>query len=455
MKNIFPIREGTKILSLLVLAFVLPFLVTQQSTAQTITSNQTGSQGGFTYEFWKDAGGSGSMTLGSGGAFSVSWSNINNLLARKGLRPGSKNQTVTYSANYNPSGNSYLCVYGWFTSPLVEYYIVDSWGSWRPPGGTSVGTITSDGGTYDLYRTQRVNQPSIQGTATFYQYWSVRTSKRTSGTITVANHFNAWQSRGWTVGNMYEVSLTVEGYQSSGTANVTSMSMSTGGGTTPPPGGGGGGGSTNIVVRARGTNGSENIRLTVGGTQVGSWTLGTSMQNYSVTTSNTGGINVQFTNDASNRDVQVDYITVNGSTRQAENQTTNTGVYQNGSCGGSNSEWLHCNGYIGFGNTPNTSGRSATGNVADETPVRSAGFRLYPNPAKNELRLIITSPSEERATIIVTDLSGKVIHQKSIQLMTGDNQQQLNIQSLSAGTYLIKLACDNGCETAVQRFVKQ
>ena len=59
------------------------------------------------------------------------------------------------------------------------------------------------------------------------------------------------------------------------------------------------------------------------------------------------------TNDASGRDVQVDYIQVNGQTRQSENQSYNTGVYANGSCGGgSNSEWMHCNGAIGYGNTP-------------------------------------------------------------------------------------------------------
>jgi endo-1,4-beta-xylanase len=188
----------------------------------TVCNNQTGRHCGYTYEYWKDQG-SGCLTNKADG-FSVEWNNINNLLGRKGLRPGSRNQIVDYDANYQPNGNSYLCVYGWTQSPLVEYYIVDSWGSFRPPGGQSVATVTSDGGTYEIYRTQRVNQPSIEGKRTFYQYWSVRTEKRTRGTITVANHFNAWQNSGFSVGSLYEVSMTVEGYQSSGSADVT-MSM--------------------------------------------------------------------------------------------------------------------------------------------------------------------------------------------------------------------------------------
>ena len=108
--------------------------------------------------------------------------------------------------------------------------------------------------------------------------------------------------------------------------------------------------ANSIVVRARGTAGTESVSLQIDNTNVATWTMTTSYQNYSASTNLNGSITVAFTNDASGRDVQVDYITVNGTTRQAEAQSNNTAVYANGSCGGGgNSEWMHCNGIIGFG----------------------------------------------------------------------------------------------------------
>ncbi len=233
-------RKRTRLVSAILLCIMLALPVVSAQAATTITSNQVGTHDGYDYEFWKDSG-NGSMTLNSGGTFSAEWSNINNILFRKGKKFNETqthqqigNISITYGANYQPNGNSYLTVYGWTVDPLVEYYIVDSWGSWRPPGGTSKGTINVDGGTYDIYETTRVNQPSIKGTATFKQYWSVRTSKRTSGTISVSEHFKKWESLGMTMGKMYEVALTVEGYQSSGTADVYSNTLTIGGGGTTP-----------------------------------------------------------------------------------------------------------------------------------------------------------------------------------------------------------------------------
>ncbi|MBN1577434.1 MAG: glycoside hydrolase family 11 protein [Chitinispirillaceae bacterium] len=187
----------------------------------TLSSNQTGVQATTMFEYWKD-GGSGSMTLGEGCNFSCQWGQVNNILFRKGVRPGTKKEVVFYEADYKPQGNSYLSIYGWFENPLVEYYIIESWGSWKPPSDKrSKGTVETDSGTYDIYQNSRTG-PSIKGSGTFQRYWSVRREKRTSGIITCANHFDALEKAGMTIGKFYEVSFNVEAYQSpGGTADVT------------------------------------------------------------------------------------------------------------------------------------------------------------------------------------------------------------------------------------------
>lgn len=333
-------------------------------SAQTLTSNSTGTHNGFYYSFWKDSGNA-SFGLHSGGRYTSQWDNsTNNWVGGKGWNPGGP-RVVNYSGTYNVdnSQNSYVALYGWTRNPLIEYYIIESYGSYNPSscsGGTDYGSFQSDGATYNVRRCQRVNQPSIEGDrTTFYQYFSVRTPKKgfgnISGTITVGNHFNFWASRGLNLGSHDYMVLATEGYQSRGSSDITvSQGSNNGGGnngdgSSSSPSNGGG---KTIVVRARGTTGEENITLKVNNTTVASWRLSTGMSNYTATTNLSGGSVVEFTNDGGNRDVQVDYLSVNGSVRQAEDQTYNTGVYQNGSCGGGNgrSEWMHCNGAIGFGN---------------------------------------------------------------------------------------------------------
>ena len=80
---------------------------------------------------------------------------------------------------------------------------------------------------------------------------------------------------------------------------------------------------------------------------------------------------------------------------------------------------------------------------------------MYPNPVANQLNVVISSPIYRKATIVIADVYGKNIINQSVSLNVGDNSAAVMVNQLAAGTYTLKLICDNGCETTVKKFVKR
>jgi hypothetical protein len=147
--------------------------------------------------------------------------------------------------------------------------------------------------------------------------------------------------------------------------------------------------SSSITVRARGVSAAEKINLKVGNSVVATWTMKTSFDNYTYTGNATGAIQVEFTNDASGRDVFVDYVFANGETRQAENMSSNTAAYANGRCGGgSYSEAMHCNGVIQFGYTYDCLSGNCTGSTNPVTCGGYVGITFDDGPTSNTANLI-------------------------------------------------------------------
>ncbi|PVF96221.1 putative endo-1,4-beta-xylanase A [Serendipita vermifera] len=168
------------------------------------------------YYWWTDGTARANFTNGPGGQYSITWTS-GNFIGGKGWNPGASSRVINYTGVYRPNGNSYLA-----------YYIVESYGTYNPSSGATMrGSVACNGATYNILQTSRVNQPSIDGTQTFLQFWSVRNPKKSpggsiSGTVDVACHFNAWRTQGMNLGSSYSYQIVaiVGSPASSGSATI-------------------------------------------------------------------------------------------------------------------------------------------------------------------------------------------------------------------------------------------
>lgn len=165
--------------------------------------------------------GSASLNNGAAGNFSVTYSNVADVVAGKGWSVGAA-RNIGYNVGSLSGSYNSVGVYGWTTNPLIEYYVTE-FGS--VVSGSRINTITSDGHTYSFYKHQQVNQPSIIGTATFWQYldnWG-GSSTGSNHSIAMANHINNWKSRGGQGFGSYNYQiLAIEAYgNKSGSMNAT------------------------------------------------------------------------------------------------------------------------------------------------------------------------------------------------------------------------------------------
>ena len=197
---------------------------------------------GYAYERWAAGQGSGCLTVyGVNANYSANWTESSDFLARAGLRFDSTKThtqlgivTADFAESYTevpvPGATSkiYVALYGWTLEPLTEYYIIDDYGDFVPgpvnsdgSPRTNYGTITADGGVYDIWAMPVKNRPAITGdNKDFTQIFSVRKERRKCGRISVSEHFTKWVSVGLPFGKLEEAMFLMEAQNNSGTINV-------------------------------------------------------------------------------------------------------------------------------------------------------------------------------------------------------------------------------------------
>lgn len=89
--------------------------------------------------------------------------------------------------------------------------------------------------------------------------------------------------------------------------------------------------------------------------------------------------------------------------------------------------------------------------------INNAAFTLsaYPNPVKNILNIKTSSRGNNKITMQVSDLSGKLLLNKVINTGNGESIIPLNVSKLTPGTYFLKILPADGKENIVKKFVKQ
>jgi hypothetical protein len=193
------------------------------SGGQSHSGNSQGGTGNLAWQIWSNAG-SGTLTTFSTPAFSAGWNNSGDYLGRLGFEWGNGGKTydqygtitaqVAFKKTGSGGGYSYIGIYGWSTNPCVEYYIVDdSFGTmpFNPYNSSQKGTATIDGETYKLFSNSTNGTGGSRCNASSWtQHWSVRQKARQCGTITISDHFKAWDAAGMKLGTLLEAKILVE-----------------------------------------------------------------------------------------------------------------------------------------------------------------------------------------------------------------------------------------------------
>ena len=82
-----------------------------------------------------------------------------------------------------------------------------------------------------------------------------------------------------------------------------------------------------------------------------------------------------------------------------------------------------------------------------------AAVNIYPNPVKNTLGVNINVDKPAKGNMVVLDLSGKVLHSTSINIIQGNTLITIPVNSLAAGSYVIKIQLND--EVLIRKFNKQ
>lgn len=382
----------------------------EDGTIVTVTAN---SASGYQFNNWSGASSSSSSSI------QITMDGDKNLTANFSEETGGNTQTVTIQENET----GFCDVEGSIDSNNSGYTGSGFSNTDNSNGNGVEWAITGAAGTY-TFTWRYANEGATNRSAILY----VNGNQQGTVDFNSTGSWTSWSTSSVTVSNLAANVKTIrlEANQDDGLANIDYLEAT---GQDATSASCDGTVNNTVTVNARGTAGSEVLELEVNGSVAATWTMSTAYQLYTYTGSASGQLRLNFINDAEGRDVQVDYLAASGTTYQAEDQSVNTSVWQNDSCGGANSEWMHCGGYIEF----NTNQGKTAG------PQLETSVTTYPNPVTTVLTIDLDSDTIEGVSILVLNSIGQEVRRVEVK----DFSERIDMSGLKRGMYFLKVSGPN------------
>lgn len=79
---------------------------------------------------------------------------------------------------------------------------------------------------------------------------------------------------------------------------------------------------------------------------------------------------------------------------------------------------------------------------------------MFPNPATTVVNMLLSSPNRDKVQMVISDMSGRIMMQRSLNVETGSNTLPVDVSALAGGTYIVKMISGGG-DVTTGKFVKQ
>ena len=93
--------------------------------------------------------------------------------------------------------------------------------------------------------------------------------------------------------------------------------------------------------------------------------------------------------------------------------------------------------------------------ISEIKNVRNLGIAemaINPNPVQQTMNVAVDAEASEKATIVITDLSGRRMYNSNVNVETGTNNFIIPVNNLSKGTYIVMIHLGN--ETLIKKITK-